>query len=165
MRADTIAAANAALIGAQSRIELAQMWGGGLLASVDGLRFVVPVKSINTGPSPKYYGYKRGANWLNAVNDQVAGIGAMVVRGTPRDSLYTLDTLLNLDGRVKPEMVATDNASYSDTAFGPYKMPGFRFAPCFRDLADQRFWRVGLPSDDGGEPAGRTATTRPRGAP
>lgn len=54
LRADTIAAANAALITAQSGIELAQMWGGGLLASVDGLRFVVPVKSINTGPSPKY---------------------------------------------------------------------------------------------------------------
>lgn len=31
-----------------------------------------------------------------------------VVRGTPRHSLYTLDTLLNLDGGVKPEMVATD---------------------------------------------------------
>ncbi|GAB3003334.1 hypothetical protein GCM10023080_081380 [Streptomyces pseudoechinosporeus] len=52
----------------------------------------------------------------------------MVVRGTPRDSLYTLDSLLNLDGGVKPEMVATDNASYSDMAFGLYKMLGFRFA-------------------------------------
>ncbi|KFF98422.1 hypothetical protein IQ62_24595 [Streptomyces scabiei] len=57
VRADTIAATNAALITAQSRIELAQMWGGGLLASVDGLRFVVPVKSSNTGPSPSTYGY------------------------------------------------------------------------------------------------------------
>ncbi|MFC8247627.1 hypothetical protein [Streptomyces chartreusis] len=26
------------------------MWGNGLLASVDGLRFVVPVRGINTGP-------------------------------------------------------------------------------------------------------------------
>lgn len=34
----------------------------------------------------------------------------MVVRGTGCDSLYTL---LNVDGGVKPEMVATDNASYS----------------------------------------------------
>lgn len=92
LRADTIAAANAALITAQSRIELAQMWGGGLLVSVDGLRFVVPVKSINTGSSPKYCGYKRGLTWLNTVNGQVAGIGAMVVRGTPRDSLYTPDS-------------------------------------------------------------------------
>ena len=154
LRADTIAAANAALVTAQSRIELAQRWGGGMLASIDGLRFVVPVKSINTGPSPKYYGYKRGLTWLNAVNDQVAGIGAMVVRGTPCDSLFTLDTLLNLDGGVRPEMIATDNASYSDMAFGLYKMLGFRFAPRFRDLADQRFWRADVPVSDDEEQAG-----------
>jgi TnpA family transposase len=95
-----------------------------------------------------------GLTWLNAVNDQVAGIGAMVVRGTPRDSLFTLDTLLNLDGGVRPEMVATDNASYSDMAFGLYKMLGFRFAPRFRDLADQRFWRADVPVPDGEESAG-----------
>ena len=76
---------------------IAQAWGGGLLASVDGLRFVVPVRTINAGPSPKYFGYKRGITWLNAVNDQVAGVGQMVVPGTPRDSLFILDTLLNLD--------------------------------------------------------------------
>ncbi|GIH61855.1 Tn3 family transposase [Microbispora siamensis] len=46
--------------------------------------------------------------------------------------------LQNLDGGVKPEMVATDNASYSDMAFGLYKMPGFRFASRFRELDDQR---------------------------
>ncbi|MCG8968758.1 Tn3 family transposase [Streptomyces sp. CL12-4] len=62
LRADTTTAANAALITAQSRIELAQMWGGGLLASVDGLRFVVPVKGINTGPLRRHYGYKRGVD-------------------------------------------------------------------------------------------------------
>jgi hypothetical protein len=28
--------------------------------------------------------------WLNAVNDQFAGIGAVVVPGTVRDSLYIL---------------------------------------------------------------------------
>lgn len=38
----------------------------------------------------------------------------MVVRGTPRGSLSTLDTLLNLDGGMRPERVATDNASYTD---------------------------------------------------
>jgi hypothetical protein len=35
----------------------------------------------------------------------------MVVRGTPRDSLFTLDTLLKLDGGVRPATVATDTAS------------------------------------------------------
>jgi len=37
-----------------------------------------------------------------------------------------LDALLNLDGGVKPEMVATDNASYSDMVFGIFKMLGYR---------------------------------------
>ena len=157
LRGDTIAAANALLIEAQGRVPIATEWGGGMLASVDGLRFIVPSRSINTGPSPKYYGYKRGVTWLNAVNDQVSGIGQMVVPGTPRDSLHILDALLNLDGGVKPEMVTTDNASYSDIVFGIFKMLGYRFAPRFRDLSDQRFWRMdssAAPQDQADSPEG-----------
>lgn len=33
-------------------------------------------------------------------------------------------------------------------AFGLYKMLGFRFAPRFRDLSDQRFWRADLPDGE-----------------
>jgi TnpA family transposase len=106
---------------------------------------VVPKRTINAGPSPKYYHFKRGITWLNAVNDQVAGIGQMVVPGTPRDSLHILDTLLNLDAGARPEMVATDNASYSDMVFGLFSLLGYNFSPRFRDLADQRFWRAEMP--------------------
>ncbi|GAB3002398.1 Tn3-like element Tn3 family transposase [Streptomyces pseudoechinosporeus] len=151
LRGDTIAAANAALIEAQARVPIVQFWGKGLLASVDGLRFVVPVRTINAGPSPKYFAKKKGITWLNAINDQVIGIGQMVVPGTPRDSLFILDALLNLDGGVKPEMVATDNASYSDMVFGIFKMLGYRFSPRFKDLEDQRFWKAQMP---GAETAG-----------
>ncbi|KOV35619.1 hypothetical protein ADK58_02450 [Streptomyces sp. XY152] len=101
-RADTIAAANAALIAAQADVPIVQFWGEGLLASVDGPRFQVPVRTINAAPSSKYFGFKPGITRLNAVNDQVAGIGQMVVPGTPRDSPDILDALLNLDGGVKP---------------------------------------------------------------
>ncbi|MFB9624848.1 Tn3 family transposase [Nonomuraea helvata] len=145
VRAETHAAANAILIEHQGKVPIVTAWGGGLLASVDGLRFVVPVKTINAGPSPKYYGYKRGITWLNAVNDQVAGIGQMVVPGTPRDSLYILDCLINLDAGPKPEVVTTDQASDSDMVFGIFSMLGYRFAPRFADLGDQRFWRAELP--------------------
>ncbi|HEY9328469.1 MAG TPA: Tn3 family transposase [Streptomyces sp.] len=150
LRADTIAAANALLIEAQGKVPIVSQWGEGLLASVDGLRFVVPKRTIHAGPSPKYYHFKRGITWLNAVNDQVAGIGQMVVPGTPRDSLHVLDTLLNLDAGVKPEMVATDNASYSDMVFGLFSMLGYNFSPRFKDLADQRFWRAELPGVETG---------------
>lgn len=58
------------------------------------------------------------------MNDQVEGIGQMLVPGTPRDSLRTLDTLLNLDAGAKPERVATDNATYSDMVFGLFSLLG-----------------------------------------
>lgn len=118
---------------------IVEHWGEGLLASVDGPRFVVPKRTINSRPPPKYYHFKRGMTWLNAVNDRVAGIGQMVVPGTPRDSLHILGTLLNLDAGRKPDMVATDNASYSDMVFGLFSLLGYNFSPRFRDLADQRF--------------------------
>ena len=97
LRADTHSAANARLVDAQASIGVARLWGGGLVASADGVRFVVPVQTINALPSPRYFGKRRGVTWLNAINDQVAGIGAVVVPGTMRDSLNILDTMLNLD--------------------------------------------------------------------
>jgi len=53
IRAETIARANAVLVDAQARILLAQAWGGGDVASADGLRFRVPVRTINAGASPR----------------------------------------------------------------------------------------------------------------
>jgi len=52
LRADTITAAAARMVDAQSDIPLAQAWGGGDVASADGLRFVVPVRTLNAGPNP-----------------------------------------------------------------------------------------------------------------
>ncbi|OZY26467.1 hypothetical protein CJF40_19465 [Pseudomonas lundensis] len=45
---------------AQSQLELAQVWGGGEVASADGIRFVVPVRTVHAGPNPKYFGTGRG---------------------------------------------------------------------------------------------------------
>jgi len=126
------------------------LWGGGLVASVDGLRFRVPVQTIHAGPSPRFFGHKRGITWLNAVNDRFAGLGAIIVTGTVRDSLYVLDTLLNLDAGPKPEMVATDTASYSDIVFGLFRLLGYRFSPPIADLGGAGFCRADLP----GQPAG-----------
>ena len=53
--------------------------------------------------------------------------------------------MLNLDAGPKPEMVATDTASYSDIVFGLFRMLGYRFSPRIADLSDQRFWRATLP--------------------
>ncbi|GAA3711217.1 hypothetical protein GCM10022224_090890 [Nonomuraea antimicrobica] len=40
------------------------------------------------------------------------GIGGLVVPDTPRDLLFILDAIHNLDSGPKPETVVTDTASY-----------------------------------------------------
>ena len=148
-RPETVGAANARLIEAQAEVAFARALGGGLVASVDGLRFVVPVTTVNAAPNPRYFGMRRGVTWLNAVNDQFAGIGAVVVPGTVRDSLYILDLLLNLEGGPRPEVVITDTASYTDMVFGLFAILGYQFAPRIRDITDTRFWRTDPGADYG----------------
>ncbi|AGI86439.1 MULTISPECIES: Tn3 family transposase [Streptomyces] len=149
LRLATYRAANAALIEHQASIALAQAWGGGLVASVDGMRFVVPVPSVYARPNPKYFGRRGGATWLNMINDQAAGLGGKVVAGTPRDSLYVLDVLYDRDGGRRPEMIVTDTASYSDIVFGLLTLAGFAYAPQLADLPDQKMWRIDRTADYG----------------
>jgi TnpA family transposase len=158
LRIDNIRPANARLIEAQGRIPFAQALGGGLVAGVDGLRFVVPVATLNAAPNPHYFGMRRGATWLNAVNDQFAGIGALVIPGTIRDSLYILDLLLNLEGGPRPEVVVTDTASYTDMVFGLFRILGYQFSPRIADLSDSRFWVMDASADYG--PLGPLARNR-----
>ncbi|MET3707526.1 TnpA family transposase [Arthrobacter sp. UYEF6] len=145
LRSDTLAAVNARLIDAQAGVATAQAWGGGQVASVDGLRFVVPVRTLDAGPNPHYFGQGRGVTWLNAINDQVSGIGAVVVTGTMRDSLHVADVILNRDGGPAPQMIATATASYSDIVFGLFRLLGYQFSPRLADMPDQRLWRLTIP--------------------
>ena len=69
VRAETLTRANATLVAAQNRIPLAQAWGGGDVVSADGLRFIVPVRTIHAGPNPRYYGQERGVTFYNLVSD------------------------------------------------------------------------------------------------
>src|SRR5262249_31573682 len=97
----------------------------------------------------QYFGLRRGATWLNAVSDQYAGVGATVIPGTMRDSLFILDLLLNLDGGPRPAVVVTDTASYSDLVFGLFRILGYQFSPRLADLTDTRFWRIDTSADYG----------------
>ncbi|MFQ6329849.1 Tn3 family transposase [Nocardia sp. CWNU-33] len=149
IRFDTLAAANTALIEAQARIPLARAWGGGLVASVDGLRFVVPVRTIHARPNPKYFGRKRGITWLNMINDQAAGLAAQVLSGTPRDSLHAVDVVLRQQGGTVPETIITDTGSYSDIVFGLLHLLGGQYRPQLANLPDQRLWRINPAADYG----------------
>ena len=149
IRAETLTAANAVLVDAQAGIDLAQAWGGGLVASIDGMRFVVPVRTHHARPNPKYFGRRTGITWLNMLNDQSAGLAARVVSGTPRDSLNMIDVVFSQRGGRTPEVIITDTGSYSDIVFGLLHLLGFAYRPQLANLPDQRLWRVDTRVDYG----------------
>ena len=141
-RAETLIQANAALVDCQMTIPLAQHWGGGEVASADGLRFVVPVRTLNAGPNPRYFGTDRGVTYYNFTSDQFTGFHAIVVPGTIRDSLYVLDGLLEHETSLEVQEIVTDTAAYSDLIFGLFRLLGFQFSPRLADLGRTRFWRI-----------------------
>jgi len=63
IRNETLSEANACLVAEQNRIPLVHEWSSGEIASADGLRFVVPVRTLHAGPNPKYFGYERGVTY------------------------------------------------------------------------------------------------------
>ena len=149
IRDDTLVRANARLVDAQGEIPIVSAWGAGEVASVDGLRFVVPVRTVNAGPNPKYFGRGRGITYLNYVSDRSTGFHGIVVPGTLRDSLFLLDGLLEHQTGLDPKEITSDTAGYSDLMFGLFSLLGYQFSPRISDAGEARFWRVDRTADYG----------------
>ena len=101
---------------AQSRIPLARAFGGGEVASADGLRFVVPVRTLNAGFNSKYFHVERGVTYYNFTSDQFTGFHGIVIPGTLGDSPYVLDGRLEHQTSLNLKELMTDTAGYSDNA-------------------------------------------------
>jgi hypothetical protein len=149
LRAENYAAANPHLVTAQAGIEFAQVLGGGLVAAIDGMRFVVPVPSAYARPNKKFFGQKRGVTWLNMINDQAMGIGSKVVSGTERDCLHALDVVFASGEGRRADVIVTDTGSYSDLVFGLAHLTDKEYRPALADLPDQKLWRTDPGADYG----------------
>ena len=149
IRDETLTAANAALVAAQSCLRVANLWGGGEVASADGMRFVVPVRTVHAGPNPKYFGVGRGVTWYNLLSDQFSGLNDITVPGTLRDSLSLLAVVLEQQTDLQPTQIMTDTGAYSDVVFGLFRLLGYRFSPRLADVGGARFWRIDPKADYG----------------
>jgi TnpA family transposase len=149
IRAETLTKANARLVDYQAQIPLAQVWGGGEVASADGLRFVVPVRTINARPNSKYFGPGRGVTYYNFTSDQFTEFHNIVIPGTLRDSLYILEGLLEQETSLNPVEIMADTAGVSDVVFGLFWLLGYQFSPRLADVGEARFWRIDKSADYG----------------
>lgn len=149
LRAANYTAANPYLVAKQAGIGFAQALGGGLVAAIDGMRFVVPVPSLFARPNRKYFGRKRGMTFLNAINDQAFGISHKIVAGTDRDCLHAIDLFFNAGAASLPDVLITDTGSYSDLVFGIAQLLCVDYRPALADLPDQKGWRTKSDADYG----------------
>ena len=149
IRNETLTAANACLVAAQNRIPLVHYWGGGEVASADGLRFVVPVRTVHAGPNPKYFGMGYGVTYYNLTSNQFTGLNGIVVPGTLRDSLVLLAVVLEQQTELNPTEIMTDTGAYTDVVFGLFRLLGYRFSPRIADMGNSRLWRIDPKGDYG----------------
>lgn len=139
LRAETLVSANARLVDFHSTLELAGRWGGGEVASADGMRFVTPVKTFNAGPNRKYFGSGRGITWYNFISDRYSGFHGIVVPGTLRDSIFVLEGLLEQQTGLNSAEIMTDTAGASDIIFGLFWLLGYQFSPRLADAGEAVF--------------------------
>jgi TnpA family transposase len=149
LRLDTLTPANAPLVEAQTHIPLAQAWGGGEVATADGLRFVVPVRTVAAGPNSRYFGPGNGVTYYNFASNQGTGLHGLVITGTLRDAPYLIQGLLSQESTLQPTEVITDTAGYSDVVFGLLWLLGRLFSPRLADIGEARFWRIDRRADYG----------------
>ncbi|MFA9396852.1 MAG: Tn3 family transposase [Clostridiaceae bacterium] len=149
LRVETLTKANAKLVGYNSNLKLAQTWGGGEVASADGLRFVTPVKTTTSRANSKYFGRGRGVTYYNFVSDQFTGFHGIVIPGTLRDSMYLIEGILEQQTTLKPKEIMTDTAGYSDIVFGLFGLLGYQFSPRIADIGKTTFWRLDTTADYG----------------
>lgn len=143
LRAETLVRANARLVDHQSTLSLAQKWGGGEVASADGIRFVTPVQTINARPNKKYFRNSKGITWYNFLSDQFSGFHGIVIPGTLRDSIFVLEGLLEQQTGLRPTEIMTDTTGTSDMVFGLFWLLGYQFSPRLADAGEAVFWRKG----------------------
>jgi TnpA family transposase len=67
----------------------------------------------------------------------------------PKDTLHVVDLVYNPDGGPRPEVLITDQGSYSDVVFGIVTLLGFDYRPVLADLPDAKLWRINASADYG----------------
>ena len=149
IREETLRCANTRLVNHQSSIPLANIWGGGEVASADGLRFVTPVRNLNSSYNKKYFGSNKGITWYNFISDQYSGFHGIVVPGTLRDSIFVLEGLLEQQTGLNPTEIMVDTSGASDLIFGLFWILGYQFSPRLADAGESVFWRIDMEANYG----------------
>ena len=94
LRAETLEAANAAIVNYHHRLPMTQAFGTGTLLSSDGQRFPVKGKSLTAKHLSRYFARGQGISTYTHVSDQHSTFDTKVIAATAPESPYVLDGIL-----------------------------------------------------------------------
>jgi hypothetical protein len=111
--AETLEAANAAIVNYRHRLPMTQSFGTGTLSSSDGQKLPVKGKSLTAAHLSRYFARGQGASAYTHVSDQHATFDTKVITATTPESPYALDGILGN----QTDLLVTEHVT--DTHGGP----------------------------------------------
>src|ERR1700730_4566946 len=92
--AETLEAANPAIVNYHHRLPMTRAFGTGTLSSSDGQRFPVKGKSLTARHLSRYFAHGQGISTYTHVSDQHSTFDTKVIVATAPESHYVLDGIL-----------------------------------------------------------------------
>jgi TnpA family transposase len=141
--AETLEAANAAIVNYHHRLPMTQAFGTGTLSSSDGQKFPVKGKSLTARHLSRYFARGQGVSTYTHVSDQHATFDTKVITSTSPESPYVLDGILGNQTDLLITEHATDTHGATLANFALFDLTGLQLSPRIRDLGKITLYRTG----------------------
>jgi TnpA family transposase len=143
VRAETLEAANTAVVNYHHRLPLTRAFGPGTLSSSDGQRFPVKGRSITARALSRYFARGQGIAAYTHVSDQHSTFDTKVIVAAAPEGHYVLDGILGNDADLPISEHATDTAGATLANFALFDLVGKQLSPRIRDLGKITLYRTG----------------------
>ena len=145
--AETLEAANAAIVNYHHRLPMTQAFGTGTLSSSDGQRFPVKGKSLTARHLSRYFARGQGISTYTHASDQHSAFDTKVIVATAPESHYVLDGILGNQTDLPVTEHATDTHGATLANFALFDLLGLQLSPRIRDLGKITLYRTGPRAD------------------
>jgi TnpA family transposase len=147
VREETLREANTRIVNHHYGLELAGLFGGGIMSSSDGQRFPVCGKSLSARDMIIHGG--RVLSTYTHVSDQWSTYGTKIIVPTVREAHYALDEFLGNATDLPITEHATDTHGATLINFGLFDLVGKALTPRMRDLTKITLVRDATPTEIG----------------
>ncbi len=136
---DKICKASADVVNAFAKLDVAQVWGDGQTAAVDGSQIDTWENNLLAESHIRYGGF--GGLAFRLVSDTYIALFSHFIPCGVWEAVYLLDSLLSNASDVQPDTIHADTQGASLPVFGLAALLGFDLLPRIRNWHDLNFYR------------------------